>query len=404
MNRIIREYKKEALVFLLLFIAYTMWMHALFINEQATSYYSGSSYRLESNPITVNEFNQINAKVNEGKSSAKNIMGWFQINDETITDDRDISISFDVIYVFGNVPYESGATAEYSCAISSDKAYELWNSYNVEGEYVRIGNVKYKVLSVLHGMSDIIVVNANGQSALRDAEITALEVEIHEDDFWSPEVFEYENFIDSDIIVSYTEITGILSSVALLPAYGIFLAALAKLVFEIIQNRKNMPYVFILSAIGIIWIIINVKIFQLNFYIPESMIPDKWSNFGFWTGKINNFKGYLRDIALMKSYYPDLLIKSMVDSILIYSVLSTVIFLFSTRMFEIRTENKLIVTELVIIIISFLSFLVSYTNNIAAKTSNIYWMGIPGYILINYVVNNLNIKYKSFKDVIKCLQ
>ena len=404
MNRIIREYKKEALVFLLLFIAYTMWMYALFINEQLTSYYSGSSYRLESNPIKVNEFNQINAKVNEGKSSAKNITGWFQINDETITDDRDISISSDVIYVFGNVPYELGVTAEYSCAISSDKAYELWNSYNVEGEYVRIGNVKYKVLSVLHGMSDIIIVNANGQSSLRDAEIAALEVEIHEDDFWSPEVFEYENFIESDIIVSYTEITGILSSVALLPAYGIFLAALAKLIFEIIQNRKNMPYIFILSAIGLIWIIVNVKIFQLNFYIPESMIPDKWSNFGFWTGKINNFKGYLRDIALMKSYYPDLHIKAMADSILIYSVLSAVIFLFSARMLEIGTENKLIVTELVIIIISLLSFFVSYTNNIAAKTSNIYWMGIPGYILINYVVNNLNIKYKSFKDVIKCLQ
>jgi len=404
MNRIIREYKKEALVFLLLFIAYTMWMYALFINEQATSYYSGSSYRLESNPITVNEFNHINEKVNEGKSSAKNITGWFQINDETITDDRDISISSDVIYVFGDVPYESGATAEYSCAISSDKAYELWKSHNVEGEYVQISNVKYKVLSVLHGMSDIIIVNANGQSALRDAKITALEVEIHEDDFWSPEVFEYENLIDSDIIVRYTEITGILSSVALLPAYGIFLAALAKLVFEIIQNRKNMPYIFILFAIGLIWIIINVKIFQLNFYIPESMIPDKWSNFGFWTGKINNFQGYLRDIALMKSYYPDLRIKSMTDSILIYSVLSSAIFLFSARMLEIRTENKLIVTELVIIIISFLSFLVSYTNNIAAKTSNIYWMVIPGYILINYVVNNLNIKYKSFKDVIKCLQ
>lgn len=404
MNRIIREYKKEALVFLLLFIAYTMWMYALFINEQVTSCYSGLSYRLESNPIKVNEFNQINEKVNEGKSSAKNIMGWFQINDETITDDRNISISSDVIYVFGNVPYELGVTAEYSCSISSDKAYELWNSYNVEGEYVRIGNVKYKVLSVLHGMSDIIIVNANGQSALRDAEITALEVEIHEDDFWSPEVFEYENFIESDIIVSYTEITGILSSVALLPAYGIFLAALAKLVFKIIQNRKNMPYIFILSAIGLIWIIINVKIFQLNFYIPESMIPDKWSNFGFWTGKINNFQGYLRDIALMKSYYPDLHIKTMADSILIYSVLSAVIFLFSARMLEIRTENKLFVTELVIIMISSLSFAVSYTNNIAAKTSNIYWMGIHGYILINYVVNNLNIKYKSFKDVIKCLQ
>ncbi|NYB73748.1 hypothetical protein HZF24_06290 [Sedimentibacter hydroxybenzoicus DSM 7310] len=404
MNRIIREYKKEALIFLLLFIAYTMWMYALFINEQVTSCYSGSSYRLESNPIKVNEFNQINEKVNEGKSSAKNITGWFQINNETITDDRDISISSDVIYVFGNVPYELGVTSEYSCAISSDKAYELWNSYNVEGEYVRIGNVKYKVLSVLHGMSDIIIVNANGQSALRDAEITALEVEINEDDFWSPEVFEYENFIESDIIVSYTEITGILSSVSLLPAYGIFLAALAKLVFEIIQNRKNIPYIFILSAIGLIWIIINVKIFQLNFYIPESMIPDKWSNFGFWTSKINSFRGYLRDVALMKSYYPDLHIKSMTDSILIYSVLSAVIFLFSARMLKIRTENKLIVTELVIIIISLLSFLVSYINNIAAKTSNIYWMGIPGYILINYVVNNLNIKYKSFKDVIKCLQ
>ncbi|WP_313165504.1 hypothetical protein [Sedimentibacter sp.] len=404
MNRIIRKYKKEALVFLLLFIAHTMWMYALFINEQVTSYYSGSSYRLESNPIKVNEFNQINAKVNEGKSSAKNITGWFQINDETITDDRNISISSDVIYVFGNVPYELGATAEYSCAISSDKAYELWNSYNVEGEYVRIGNVKYKVLSVLHGMSDIIIVNANGQSALKDAEITALEVEIHEDDFWSPEVFEYENFIESDIIVSYTKITGILSSVALLPAYGIFLAALSKLVFEIIQNRKNMPYIFILSAIGLIWIIINVKIFQLNFYIPESMIPDKWSNFGFWTSKINSFREYLRDVALMKSYYPDLHIKTMTDSILIYSVLSAAIFLFSARMLEIRTENKLIVTELVIIIILLLSFAVSYINNIVVKTSNIYWMVIPGYILINYVVNNLNIKYKSFKDVIKCLQ
>ncbi|HBV67085.1 MAG TPA: hypothetical protein DEF04_02060, partial [Clostridiales bacterium] len=156
MKRIITEYKKEVLAVLFLFVACIMWIYALFINEQVASYYSGSSYRLESNPITVNEFNRIVEKINEGKSSAKNITGWFQSNDEKITDERDISIRSDVIYAFGNIPHELGAVAEYSCALSSDKAYGLWKSYDAEGEYVLIGNVRYKVLSVLHNMSNIV--------------------------------------------------------------------------------------------------------------------------------------------------------------------------------------------------------------------------------------------------------
>lgn len=404
MKRIITEYKKEALAFLFLFVACIMWMYALFINEQATSYYSGSSYRLESNPITVNEFNRIVEKINEGKSSAKNITGWFQSNDEKITDERDISIRSDVIYAFGNIPHELGAVAEYSCSFSSDKAYELWKSYDAEGEYVLIDNVRYKVLSVLHNMSDIIIVNANGQSELKDAEIIAMEVESHEDDFWSPEAFEYENFIESDIVINYTEITGILSSVASLPAYGVFSAVLLKLIFKIIKNRRNTAYVFMLSAIGVIWIIINVEVFQLSFYIPESLIPDKWSNFGFWASKMNNFKAYLRDIALMKAYYPDLCIKYMADSMLLCSVLSAIIFLFSLKMLGIGTERKLIATEMLIALILFLSFATAYVNNIAVKTPGFYWMVLPGYILIDYAVDKLNIKHKSVKDVIQCLQ
>lgn len=403
MKRIIKEYKKEALVFLLLFAACIIWMYALFINEQITNYYSGSSYRLESNPIIVNEFNRIAEKIREGKSSAKNITGWFQSNDEKITDERDISIKSDVIYAFGNIPHAIGAVAEYSCALSSDKAYDMWKSYDVAGEYVFIGNVRYKVLSVLHNMSDIIIVNANGQSELRDAEITALEVESHEDDFWSPEAFEYENFIESDIVINYTEITGILSSAASLPAYGVFLAALVKLLFKIIKNRRSTAYIFALSAMGIIWIIINVKLFQLNFFVPESLIPDKWSNFGFWAGKINNFNGYLKDIALMKVYYPDLYIKSMTASVLLCSAVSSIIFLFSLKILEVGAENKLIAAELLMVLILFLSFTAAYRNNIAVNPPNFYWMVLPGYILISYAADNLNINYKSVKDVVQCL-
>ncbi|GEM_PF-1795036 len=403
MKRIITEYKKEALAVLFLFVACIMWMYALFINEQVTSYYSGSSYRLESNPITVNEFNRIVEKINEGKSSAKNITGWFQSNDEKITDERDISISSDVIYAFGNIPHELGAVAEYSCALSSDKAYGLWKSYHADGEYVLIGNVRYKVLSVLHNMSNIVIVNANGQSELKDAEITALEVESNEDDFWSPEVFEYENFIESDIVINYTEITGILSSVVSLPAYSVFLVVLSKLIFKIIKNRRNTAYVFMLSAIGVIWIIINVKVLQLSFYIPKSLIPDKWSNFGFWASKMNNFKGYLREIALVKAYYPDLCIKYMAYSMLIYSVISTMIFLLFPKKLGRGTEGKLIATEMIIALILFLSFATAYGNNIAVKAPRFYWMVLPGYILINYAVDNLNIKHKSVKDVIQCL-
>ena len=404
MRRIIKEYKKEALVFLLLFAACIIWMYALFINEQITNYYSGSSYRLESNPITVNEFNRIAEKIREGKSSAKNITGWFQSNDEKITDERDISIKSDVIYTFGNISHAIGAVAEYSCALSSDKAYELWKSYDAKGEYVFIGNVRYKVLSVLHNMTDIIIVNANGQSELKDVKITALEVESHEDDFWSQEAFEYENFVESDIVINYTEITGILSSVSSLPAYGVFLAALTKLTFKIIKNRRSRAYIFVLSAIGIIWIIINVKLFQLNFFVPESLIPDKWSNFGFWAGKINNFNGYLKEIALMEVYYPDLHIKSMTASVLLCSAVSAVIFLFSLKILEVEAENKLIAAELLMVLILFLSFTAAYRNNIAVNPPNFYWMVLPGYILIIYAADNLNINYKSVRDVIKCLQ
>jgi len=384
------KYKKEIFASFLLFIACIIWIYALFINNQITSLYSGASYRLTSNPITVNEFNRIVEKIREGKSSAKNIVGWLQKNDEKITDKRDISIRSDVIYAFGNIPHDLGVGAEYSCAFSSDKAYELWRSYDVEGKYVLIGNIRYKVSSVLYNMSDIIIVNA-------------LEVERNEDDFWSEGAFEYENFIESDIVINHTETTKILGFIASLPAYGVFLAVLCKLIFKIIKNRKSIVYIFVLSAIGIAWVFVNVKIFHLNFSVPESLIPAKWSNFGFWADKINNFKESMKDIAVMKVYYPDLYFKHMADKVLLYSAVSAVIFLLSPKMSGIETGNKLIAAELVIALILSLSLAVSYRNNIAVKIPVFYWMALPGYIFTDYVMDNLNIKYKAVKDVMQCL-
>lgn len=388
----LKNYKKEIVLCLTLVLSCIIWIFGIYKSQIIETDYSNISLRLNSKPISVEEFNNIQEKVKQEKLEEKNVIGWFQKNDQNIVDEKNYSVKSNVIYSFGKLPYEIGISFDKTCAISYDKAYELWRSYDIEGKYIKVGDNTFKVTSILRDISNIIVVNANNIQELKYEKINVIEIEGSNDIFWSSINFENENLIESDIVINYENISNMLRKISIMPAYVMFLLIIIKLFVKIIENKKNILHVFIFTAICVIWININVKILKLTFDLPQNLIPTKWSDFNFWKNKINIFKEYIISLNMTKMYDIDIWIKSRAIIIILNSLVSTIIFLIVHKNLKLQNFDKLIVTEIIISFILFISFILIYKKCTSINLPIFYWGSFPLYICVNFILDNFKLK------------
>ena len=63
---------------------------------------------------------------------------------------------------------------------------------------------------------------------------------------------------------------------------------------------------------------------EFEVFIPEQLIPTKWSDFAFWSNKYHDFKNWIKDYSYIMPHYKDVLFKQYAGQSLFCAATATI--------------------------------------------------------------------------------
>lgn len=92
-----------------------------------------------------------------------------------------------------------------------------------------------------------------------------------------------------------------------------------------IYSVKASPILTLIGIIGILIIgFILIKVTNIHFYYPSSMIPNRWSDFDFWAGKLRSIISSISRKEGMVLYYKDIILRKRMLMVIIGVVVAII--------------------------------------------------------------------------------
>lgn len=231
---------------------------------------------------------------NDKSDKPLDFVNWNQEDSQSVSvTDLKSGEKASVLSVYGRTNFlfpESAAldtASTNSCLISSQLAFLLFGGSDVAGLKVNYGQKQYIITGVVKNQEPFLVREADGTEAA-PLDRTTIKTEKGTDPQYMASL--YKNQYGDGQIIDY----GILGAIAkglslVLPvALGIVLLVM---IWSYARGSKDSKKeqliwygIFILVAFIFLWLLVR----QLK--IPQNMIPDRWSNFQFWSDYWKNEK------------------------------------------------------------------------------------------------------------------
>jgi len=389
------KYKNDIVFLLLIFLGCICWYFSLSNGEYLADIYGAVSFRFENEPLHIEKLNEIVEWQKKDDENNVELTAWTQKDNQEIKSNNAI-IKSDIIYIWGRVNDELNLVSDNSCAISYDKAYELWKSSDVLGKTVDINDVSYKISAVLNDATGVAMVKADKYND--DMTFDALEIKtLNKALSCSTDEFKAENSLNPDVTINYYEFSEASYKVALFPGWIIFFIMSAKIISKLYLERKNKYMSSCLIISLTLWMFLGLKLSQFSFEIPQSLIPTRWSDFEFWGKTINNIKLQIRTLNLMNVYYVDEYFRKTLIRIIICCVVGSAAIIVGVRHIKMQNINKLIILEILVSLILFAATLaVMSTGNCTNYTLG-YWTMIPLYMAFEYFIEHFHLTERKYK-------
>lgn len=309
--------------------------------------------RLEASPLTaegvkqLTEGKELNAKL-EGTAPADVPLytAWTQKNEMTL---QNLQVgrksTANVIFYTGDNNSRFHLTLDNGCAITDDLAFQLWgvgSGREILGSSLRIGSQDYIVEQILpsgkwtKGWTDGTVLaryqtgSAWSHSAIGSDPITfdVLEIQSPSGQPISSEEIIAAGNLKNAFPLDFRQLQSMLAALRVLPIWcgAVFLAviwistaarkraeAFSKVQEEgkgtaakwrahlgIAAKWRGIPW-----QGGILLIALTGFLFGSPFFIPQSFIPTRWSDFSFWGAKLEAVGEWFHRLATMAYYGPD---------------------------------------------------------------------------------------------------
>jgi len=387
-----KKFRKDILAMLLVLAGFMLWSGAAARYRELDSGYGGISLRFEKNPLDVDSLAEIYERQKAAGTDSK-LAAWRQDYNIKIQDPAlGAGIESDVIFMWGDEKDVLGSFGGEGCAMSCDKAYELWGSRDVLGKNVNVGGAKYQVTSVINNIPGIIAVRKDNYE--KDMKFVSLDMKPQsgEDESVRMEEFMLQNSKTADSTINYSDLLSLAGNFCGFPALTISALMCGKILYGIYCCRKNEKgcrtiayYVFFLSS----WICICIYSGSIFFEIPSSFIPTKWSDFDFWSALIKRCAEALNGLRLMRTYALDSYIKNAFIYILTCSLLSSACFIAALRYVKNESMNKLIVFETVFAVIMFCATVAAGAQY--GRYTRAYWIILPMYFVFDCLISNFKL-------------
>ena len=132
---------------------------------------------------------------------------------------------------------------------------------------------------------------------------------------------------------------------------------LIKVISSLFKSRNKPVLVGIYIIMALTFVFIFFKVTNIKISIPLDMIPNKWSDFDFWSKMGKEYKEKIEYVLYMKKYGVDIYnIENLLKSVL-YSIFTVILFVINLRIIKINNIKTLIINNGVSILCSFVAIL-----------------------------------------------
>lgn len=341
---------------------------------------------LNDNTITADSINNMH-KSEELENKKLSFTGWKQIDDVMIEcTDLNRTTNVDVIKVCGDSSLVISGPILFSdnkegCLVDKETAYKLFGSTEVIGQVFKYDNRELKITGIHNGTDNTIIMQTDYDS---NEEMDAIAIEVEDNVNKSIKEFSDRYSINSFGVDSkiYYNISNIF--LMILPCM-ILIILLTRCIKETLKVKRK-PLLFILYiACTVILVSILIKITGIQIKIPYDIIPNRWSDFGYWEKFFEDYTEKFETILYMKKYNIDIVnIQNSIKSI-IFSILSIVLFLKFRNRIKINNIKQGTLIVSVMLSISFIVIIgLEYKYGLDINGLMI-WLIYPYYYISMYI-------------------
>lgn len=279
------------------------------------------------------------------------------------------------------------------CLIDTETSYKLFGSTHSIGKEITYGERKLVVRGIHNSTKSNIIVQLleDDNEALDGLTIDGSNMTLNKIEEFKTKFGIKEIAVSGGIYHSFAKVFSMV-----LPIIALVLILIKVISYFFKAKRKPILKVIYISM-AIIIVFIFFKITKLNISIPLDMIPNKWSDFDFWSKMWKENIEKLQYVLYMKKYGIDIYnIENLIMSAF-YSILTVILFVINLKVNKAKDIKELIYMVSVSIVCIFISILTIWAKFKFDVNITMLWVLYPLYLCGSYFMNTHE-KYFKYEE------
>ena len=326
-------------------------------------------------------------KEEKDKGNSLVFTGWHEKEKQTVLNSNfNRRVESNIIFICGQSSLVAEGPILFEddinwCLIDEETAYKLFGSNDVIGNTIIYDSREFIIRGIHRAMEDTIIMQAEIDSKDK---IQGLLIDISNDGTKNIKLISErygvkEYGVNSTVYYNLGKMcTSMLPLIILL----IIVWSALKKAIEI----KDRPVLFIFSIMMIIvWINAFFCITRYKISIPVDILPNKWSDFDYWSKFFQECMDKVKYVIYMKKYMLDIYVISYLNKIFLCTIIAIILFFVNKRNIEINSMKELFISIIALFIITFMAIYILQESIFINKSSAVIWLIYPYYLLYRYV-------------------
>ncbi|WP_313134043.1 ABC transporter permease [Anaerocolumna sp.] len=390
---IIKKVKKRLFFILLSLAALIIWGSGIYYGQYINEHYQSVSIRMKEEKVSEQALRTA-LKYEEIKNpeNIPHISAWNHL-EEQIIENKVLAVSYKarLIEVYGDIKqvYPMKLTKgnlltpdDYEgCMIDQGAAYKLFGSIDPVGNVITYKNKQYYIRGIIKSPEPVFFIQIN------DIRHTYANIELVYVDKENGQELADAFVTQNNLASSYTILegcfyAGILARFYKIPVWFLGLYMMYQ-ILRVIWKRRTLPLQVFVLLLGLISVWMGVKwLLEFQLYIPERLIPTKWSDFSFWVERYKEFQNQIKQMAYLTPTIKDSTFINYSKKCIYYTLISLGgIWVFATHIRFILSKSSGFSLSIFSVILECGAIFILYTTGKMFSPGNGYFYMIPIFII-----------------------
>lgn len=393
--------RKKLFIILLSLAALIIWGSGIYYGQYIKEHYQSVSIRMKGDTVSEQEFIAA-LEYEEVKNSTQipHISAWNCLEKQVI-ENKELALSYktQLIEVYGDIKQVypmrltkgSLLTSEdyEGCMIDQEVAYKLFGTVDSVGNVITYKDKQYYIRGIIESPDPVFFIQIN------DIKHTYSDLELVYEDKENGQEMANDFMVQNNLSGSYTILdscfyAGILDRLYKVPAWFLGFYMMYQ-ILRVMWKRRNLPLQVFVLLLGVISVWMVLKwLFEFQIYIPERLIPTKWSDFSFWIEKYKEFRKQIEQMAYLTPTIKDIIFIQFIKRCICCTMISFVgIWVFATHIRFILGKVSGLSLAILASILEYGAIFILYRNGKIFLAGNGYIYMIPIFIIAADSVNKV---------------